>query len=102
MNRCGSCYQTVVTAVVSNNQRLDGIAVEVQQPNYEKEELTYLNRTVKENYEEMEQVRERLLELLHYQKNRLAYLKRTEIAVEIVNQIETEGQLPHADYAFDQ
>ncbi len=58
--------------------------------------------TVKEDYEEMEQVRERLLELLHYQKNRLAYRKRTEIAVEIVSQIETEGQFPHADYAFDQ
>ena len=38
VNRCWSCYQTVVTAVVSNAQRLDGIAVEVQQPNYEKEE----------------------------------------------------------------
>ena len=57
-----------MTAVVSNNQRLDGIAVEVQKPNYEKEELIYLNGTVKENYEEMGQVRERLLELLYYQK----------------------------------
>ena len=102
VNRCWSCYQTVVTAVVSNAQRLDGIAVEVQQPNYEKEELAYLNMTVKESYEEMEQVRERLLELLHYQKNRLAYRKRTEIAVEIVSQIETEEQFSHADYAFDQ
>ncbi len=102
VNRCWSCYQTVVTAVVSNAQRLDGIAVEVQQPNYEKEELAYLKMTAKESYEEMEQVRERLLELLHYQKNRLAYRKRTEIAVEIVSQIEMEGQFPHADYAFDQ
>ena len=65
VNRCGRCYQTVVTAVVSNAQRLDGIAVEVQPPNYEKEELAYLNMTVKEDYEEMEQVRERLLELIH-------------------------------------
>ena len=73
-----------------------------RQPNYEKEELIYLDETVKENYEEMEQVRERLLELLYYQKNRLAYRKRTEIAVEIVRQIETEGKFTHADYAFDQ
>ncbi len=42
--------------------------------------------TAKENYEQMEQVQERLLELLHYQKNRLAYRKRTEIAVDIVRQ----------------
>ncbi len=37
-----------------------------------------------------------------YQKNRLAYRKRTEIAVEIVSQLESEGQFPNADYAFDQ
>lgn len=102
VNRCWSCYQTVVTASISNGQRVDGIAVEVQYPNYEKEELAYLEMTVKDNYEQMEQVRERLLELLHYQKNRLAYRKRTEIAVDIVGQLEREGKFPHADYAFDQ
>jgi hypothetical protein len=102
VNRRWSCYQTVVTASVSNGQRVDGIAVEVQSPNYEKEELAYLEMTAKENYQEMEQVRERLLELLHYQKNRLAYRKRTEIAVEIVSQLELEGQFADADYAFDQ
>ena len=102
VNRCWSCYQTVVTASIANGQRVDGIAVEVQYPNYEKEELAYLEMTVKDNYEQMEQVRERLLELLHYQKNRLAYRKRTEIAVDIVGQLEREGKFPHADYAFDQ
>ncbi len=102
VNRCWSCYQTVVTASISNGQRVDGIAVEVQYPNYEKEELAYLEMTLKDNYEQMEQVRERLLELLHYQKNRLAYRKRTEIAVDIVGQLEREGKCPHADYAFDQ
>ena len=102
VHRCYSCYQTVVTAVVSNSQRLDGIAVELQQPNYQKEELAYLEMTAKENYQQMGQVQERLTELLHYQKNRLAYRKRTEIAVEIVRQIELEGKFPEADYAFDQ
>ncbi|MEM8676499.1 MAG: hypothetical protein AAGF83_21945 [Cyanobacteria bacterium P01_G01_bin.67] len=71
VNRCGRCYQTVVTASISNGQRVDGIAVEVQYPNYDKEELAYLEMTVKDNYEQMKQVRERLLELLHYQKNRV-------------------------------
>ncbi|MEM9507945.1 MAG: hypothetical protein AAGA16_09685, partial [Cyanobacteria bacterium P01_E01_bin.35] len=102
VNRCWSCYQTVVTASISNGQRVDGIAVEVQYPNYEKEELAYLEMTVKDNYEQMEQARERLVELLHYQKNRLAYRKRTEIAVDIVRQLEREGNFFHADYAFDQ
>ncbi len=36
-----------------------------------------------------------------YQKNRLAYRKRTEIAVELVKQIEAEGQFLLANYAFD-
>ncbi len=102
VNRCWSCYQTVVTASISNSSRVDGIALEVQHPNYQKEELAYLEMTAKENYQEMEQVRERLLELLHYQKNRLAYRKRTEIAVDIVRQLESSGQFSNADYAFDQ
>jgi hypothetical protein len=57
--------------------------------------------TAQESYEEMAQVRERLVELLHYQKNRLAYRKRTEMAVDLVRQIEAEGQFPQAHYAFD-
>jgi hypothetical protein len=44
---------------------------------------------------------QRLTELLHYQQNRLAYRKRTEIAVDIVRQVESEGAFPQADYAFD-
>ena len=102
VNRRWSCYQTVVTASISNAHRIDGIAVEVPHPNYKKEELAYLEMTAQENYEQMEQVPERLLELLHYHKNRLAYRKRTEIAVDIVRHLESEGQFPNADYAFDQ
>ena len=102
VNRRWSCYQTVVTASISNGERVDGIAVEVQNPKYEKEELAYLEMTAKENYQEMEQIKQRLLELLHHQKNKLAYRKRTEIAVDIVRQLESEGEFPNADYAFDQ
>jgi ElaB/YqjD/DUF883 family membrane-anchored ribosome-binding protein len=96
-----SRYQTVMTAVVSNRERIDGIMVEVQTPKYEEEEKRYLEMTARESYEEMEEVRQRLRELLHYQKNRLEYRKRTEMAVEIVKTIETEGKFPEAHYAFD-
>lgn len=102
VNNCWSSYQTVVTAAVSNRHRVDGLAVEVQFPNYQKEELAYLEMTAQARYEQMEQVRDRLVELLHYHKNRLAYRKRTEMAVDIVGQIESGGQFPEADYAFDQ
>ena len=101
VNRCWSRYQTVVTAAIANPHRVDGVAVEVQFPNYQAEELAYLEMTARESYDQMEQVHQRLEELLHYQKNRLAYRKRTEMAVEIVRQLEAEGEFPQADYAFD-
>ena len=96
-----SRYQTVVTATIANQEIIDGIEVVVQKPNYKQEELNYLKMTRRENYDQMEQVRERLIELLHYQKNRLAYRKRTEIAVDLVKQIEAENNFPEANYAFD-
>src|SRR2546428_8712966 len=49
----------------------------------------------------MEQARTRLLELLHYIEHQLAYKKRTQIAVEMVVQLEEEGKFPQAHYAFD-
>ena len=42
-----SRYQTVMTAAVANRQRVDGLAVEVQFPNYEAEEMAYLEMTAK-------------------------------------------------------
>ena len=97
-----SRYQTVVTAAIANPHRVDGLAVEVQPPNYQKEELAYLSMTQRDSYEQLEQVRERLLELLHYHLHQQSYQKRTEMVVEIVRTIEAEGQYPQADYAFDQ
>jgi hypothetical protein len=96
-----STYQTLVTAVVANADRVDGLALEVQFPNYQAEELGYLNMTAQDDYTDLESARQRFIDLLHYQKNRLSYRKRTEIAVEIVRQLETEGQFPQAHYAFD-
>ena len=96
-----STYQTVMTAAIANQDRIDGLWTELQFPNYQKEEQSYLQMTAQSSYEEMEQVNQRLLELLHYHKNRLAYRKRTEIAVSMVEQIESEGLFPEANYAFD-
>ena len=101
VNHCMSRYQTVVTAVVANSQQIDGIAVEVQMPDFSAAEREYLRMTAQRSYEQMGQVMERLVELLHHHKNQLAYRKRTEIAVDIVRQVEAEGQFPKADYAFD-
>src|SRR3954471_1193737 len=94
-------FQTVVTGVIANRQLIDGIDVRLQVPNVCKEEEMYLKATVQASYEQMEQARTRLLELLHHLAHKRAYKKRTEIVVEMVRQLEEEGQFPQADYAFD-
>lgn len=101
VNHCMSRYQTVVTGVIANRHQIDGIAVEVQLPDFSEAERGYLRMTAQPSYEQMEALKQRLLELLHYHKNRLAYRKRTEMVVDMVQQIEAEGQFPQADYAFD-
>jgi hypothetical protein len=94
-------FQTVVTSVIANRQLIDGIDVQIQVPSVRKEEEAFLKATVQASYEQMEQARTRLLELLHYMEHQLAYKKRTEIVVEMVAQLEEEGKFPQADYAFD-
>jgi hypothetical protein len=94
-------YQTVVTAVIANQVRLDGIEVLVQQPNQQEEELAYLQETVRESYPQMEEARERVLELLHHRVHCLGYKKRTELALDMVQQLEQEGHFSSAHYAFD-
>ena len=86
-------FQTVVTAVICNPSLIDGLDVVVQQPNWEAEEMAYLNATVKESYKQIESSQTRLLELLHHKKHQLEYKKRTEIALEIVQKWEDR---PHA------
>jgi hypothetical protein len=94
-------FQTVMTVVVSNRQRVDGIEVSVQEPSRYQEEVAYLAHTVQESYEQMEAARARLLELLHYLFHTKRYRKRTEMAVDLVRLIEAEGHFPQAHYAFD-
>src|SRR4030095_14073014 len=91
-------FQTVVTAVIANRQLIDGIDLQIQEPSVRTEEETYLKATVQASYEQMEQARTRLLELLHYMEHRLGCKKRTTI---LEAQLEEEGKFPRADYAFD-
>ena len=79
-------FQTTVTAVIANRQLIDGIGVQIQEPDVSKEEETYLKAPVQASYEQMEHARTRLLELLHHVEHKRAYKKRTEIGVEMVQQ----------------
>jgi hypothetical protein len=86
-------FKKLGTEIVFN----DGLAVEVQVPQWRQEEFEYLWMTQRDSYEEMAAVQRRIIELLAYAHNREAYRKRTEMAVEIVRQIESEGNFPQAD-----
>jgi hypothetical protein len=63
--------QTVVTAVLANRARLDGIEVLGQQPKRQEEERAYWQETVRESYTQREEARGRVLELLHHRGHRL-------------------------------
>ena len=94
-------YQTVVTAVMANRARLDGIEMLVQQPSRQDEEWAYLQETGRASYAQMEEARERVLELLHHRVHCLGDKKRPELALDIVQQLEQEGHFSSAPYTFD-
>jgi hypothetical protein len=56
---------------------------------------------VRNTYLQLEEARGRVLELWHHRVHRLGYKKRTELALDIVQQLEREGHFPSAHYAFD-
>jgi hypothetical protein len=93
-------YQTVMTAVMANRTLIDGREVVVQPPALPEEEA-YWCATAQDSYEQMEAGRGRLLALLPHLLPRRAYRTRTEVALEVVMQLEQEGHFPAAPYAFD-
>jgi len=101
VERRNALFQTVVTAVISNRELIDCLEAVVQKPGQIAEEEAYLRATARVSYEDMQQVHNRVLELLNHLKHKLEYKKRTEIAVLIVQQIEQEGHFPQVNYAFD-
>jgi hypothetical protein len=93
--------QTVLPAVVAHREGVDGSAVEVQAPDFAEAEKEYVLMTQRESDTAMAAVRTRVLALLASWRNRLAYRKRTTIAVELVRELEAEGHCPAAQYACD-
>jgi hypothetical protein len=96
VQRRTALFQTVVTAVVSSASLIDGLEVVAQDPKDLAKEQAYLKATAQESYQQMDQVRQSLLELLPPHPHRLEYRKRTEIALEIVRELEAEGHFPQA------
>ena len=78
---------------MANRTQLDGIEVLVQQPNQQDEELAYVQETVRESSPQMAAGRGRVLELLPHLVHRLGSKKRTELALDIVQQRAQEGHV---------
>lgn len=87
--------------MIANPERIDGLDVIVQDPLDLPAEAAYVHATAKTSSEQMVAVRQRLWELLHPQLHRRLYRQRTALVMDIVRQLEAEGQFPPADYAFD-
>lgn len=79
----------MVTAVACNRPRVDGLDTIVQAPSRRAEKVAYLQHTAPASYEQMEAAQARLVELLHHLMHVQGYRKRTEIAVELVRQVES-------------
>src|SRR5262245_34616171 len=90
-----------MTAVIAHRDLLDGGEGVVQHPDRYAEEMGDLKGTVRQSYDQMDAAQGRLLELLHHLIHRMAYKKRTELAVDIVRQLAHEGHFPQAQYALD-
>lgn len=96
-----SQYQILLTAVLANRDRIDGLDVVVQAPHFEQEELGYLQATRKEGYPGKQEAAKRLVEVICYMKHKKAYKKRSVLFREMVQRLEEEGVCPPAVYVFD-
>jgi len=96
-----SRYQILLTAVLANRERIDGLDVMVQAPLFEQEELGYLQATRKDSYGNKQEAAKRLVEVLCHMKHKKAYKKRSVLFREMVQRIEEEEVCPPAAYVFD-
>jgi hypothetical protein len=101
VNNCYNLHQIVLTAVIANKERFDGLEALVQRPTYEKEEKAYLEFTSKPDYDSKEEALKRISELLHHHLHNKRYKNRTELFFEMVSIIEKENYFSDCDYTFD-
>jgi hypothetical protein len=101
VERRTALFQTVVTGVVSNREWIEGLEVVVQDPKDLKAEAASAKRQPKRAMNRWGRHGSAWWNCCYSRIHQLQYRKRTEIAVEIVRQLEAEGQFPQAHYAFD-
>ena len=88
----------MLTAIVANTERLDGIEVKIQHPLTLAKEKAYLKQTSTKDYDTLAAAHARMLKWLHYALHCKRYQKITEMAVNAVKQIEPEHHFPDAHF----
>jgi SRSO17 transposase len=98
------CYTygiQLVTAAVSTNDRLDGFDYRIYHRSFQKQERLYLEHTALPDDEpDINAWRRRLIELLNFQVNKEQAKTKSQLAVELIDEMEASDVAPNA-YAVD-
>lgn len=91
----------LATAAISTQDRLDGFDYRIYHRNFEKQERLYLEQTSPSaSVEDPTTWHRRLTEVLSFQLNRLKAKTKSELAIELIGEMEASGVAPNA-YALD-
>jgi len=91
----------LVTAAVSTNDRLDGFDYRIYHRSFQRQEHLYLEHTVlPDDKPDIDTLRNRLVELLSFQLHKRQAKTKNQLAVELIDEMESSGIAPNA-YAVD-
>lgn len=91
----------LVTAAVSTNDRLDGFGYRIYHRSFERQERLYLEHTgAPDDNPNPDRLRRRLVELISYQLHKGQARTKNQLAVELIDEMESSGIAPNA-YAVD-
>ena len=95
----------LVTAAISTNDRLDGFDYRIYHRSFQRQERLYLEHTgipegIPDDEPDSDTWRRRLLELLSFQLHKRQAKTKSQLAVELIDEMESSGVAPNA-YAVD-
>jgi len=91
----------LVTSAISTNDRTDGFDLRIYHRSFQRQECLYLEHTdILENEPKREPYLQRLIELLCYQRNRMSAKTKSDLALELILEMEASAFAPNA-YAID-
>ena len=90
-----------MTSAISTNDRVDGFDYRIYHRSFERQERNYLEHTdILEDEPKQEPYLQRLMELLCYKRNLMSAKTKSELAIELIDEMEASAFVPNA-YALD-